>query len=532
MGLAYGLHYIEKNGGARLTVYGEYLEKHPPQYEVEIVEKSSWSCIHGVERWRDNCGCNSGGKPGWHQHWRAPLRKALDWLRDRAAVVFERELQAYVSDVWALRDEYIQVILDRRHESVERFLEQKVRPGLSVEEKNKILRCLELQRNAQLMYTSCGWFFDDISGIETVQIIKYAARAIQLIRRVTGEELELGFIELLGKAKSNVPEADNGARIYKNYVEPSIVDILRVGAHYAMSSLYTNYADESEMYCFTVRRKFYEKQLNGKLQLVIGRAEICSEVTWTTFDVQFAVLHLGDHNFITGVDYFKDEAYFNRVLREVQTMFSEGDIPRTIQVINRYYGTKNYSLWHLFQHEQQMILDSIFESTMQEVETSFRKIYEDHFSLIRMINENRMPLPKILSGVVEFVLNRDMVRLLEMENIPLDKLNRLVREVSNWPFKRDKENLEFIGGHKVNELMMQFAKSPDNADILEYLAALLKLLDVLRLELDFWKAQNIYYAIGQTLYRARKAAAENDETARRWCRAFEMLGELLKVRII
>jgi len=136
---------------------------------------------------------------GWQQEWRAPLRKALDWLRDRAAVMFERELSGYVGDAWALRDEYIQVILDRRHDAVERFFGAKGQAGPRHEEKNKILRCLELQRNVQLMYTSCGWFFDDISGIETVQIIKYAARAIQLVRRVSGEELELGFIELLAR---------------------------------------------------------------------------------------------------------------------------------------------------------------------------------------------------------------------------------------------------------------------------------------------------------------------------------------------
>ncbi len=533
MALAYCLRHIDSGGEAKLTIYGEYLEKNPPEFEVEIVEKSSWSCIHGIERWRDNCGCNSGGRPRWHQDWRAPLRKALDWLRDHVAIIYERELLGYVPDVWKLRDEYIDVILNRSRESMERFLAEKVRPGLSSEEKNKILRVLEMQRNAQLMYTSCGWFFDDISGIETVQIIKYAARVIQLVRRVTGEDIELGFIELLGKAKSNVPEADNGARIYKIYVEPSIVDILRVGAHYAMSSLYNDYAPKAELYSFSVTRKAYDKQVFGKIELVIGRAEIASEITWTSFEVQFIVLHLGDHNFITGVDYFKDEAMFAKMRHEILAVFSEGDIPRAIQAINRFYGSKNYSLWHLFKHEQQVMLEKIFESTMKEVESSFRKIFEDHFSLIRMLNENHMPLPKTLASVVEFVLQRDLLRLLEMRDMPLDKLGRLVTEISRWAFKRDKENLDFVGGHKVDELMVRFVAAPEDVAFLEYVTEAVRLLSTLKLELDMWKAQNLYYATGLTIYRDKKRLAENgDEIARRWVRSFETLGELLKVKII
>ena len=531
MALAYALYYIEKNNLAGITIYGEYLERNPPEYEVEIVEKSSWSCIHGVERWRDNCGCNSGGRPGWQQEWRAPLREALDWLRDHAKGVFERELKDFVADPWKLRDAYISVILDRSPSNVERFLSEHVRPGLELKQKNRILRCLEAQRNALLMFTSCGWFFDDISGIETVQIIKYAARVIQLVRRVSDEDLELGFIEILGRAKSNVPEANNGARIYKTYVEPSIVDILRVGAHYAMRSLYQDYALEAEMYCFKVIRKIYDKQVVGKLSLLAGRCEIISNITWTAFDVHFIVLHLGDHNFITGVDYYKDEAQFNKMRQEVTQAFSDGDIPRTIHVINRYFGAKNYSLWHLFKQEQQAILDNIFESTMREVEASFRRIYEDHYSLIRMINENHMPLPKTLSGVVEFVLNRDITRLLALSDVPLDRLQRMVKEIRRWPSNRGKEQLEFTGGQKVNELMVRFARTPEDTALLKSITEVVHTLAILQLDMDHWKAQNIYYAIAQGIGREKRARAAADHAdAILWVKYFDTLGEILKVR--
>ncbi|MEI6438037.1 MAG: DUF3536 domain-containing protein [Candidatus Omnitrophota bacterium] len=534
MALAYALHYVEKNKLAGITVYGEYLERNPPEYEAEIIENTSWSCMHGVERWKADCGCNSGGKPGWHQQWRAPLREALNWLRDRATGVFERELSGYAADPWKVRNAFIEVILDRSPSNIDRFFTEHLRPGLEPKEKNRILRCLEIQRNALLMFTSCGWFFDDISGIETVQIIKYAARVIQLIRRVTDEDLELGFIEILGRAKSNMPEANNGARIYKIYVEPSIVDILRVGAHYAMSSLYQDYPPQAEMYCFKVIRKVYDKQVVGKLSLVAGHCEIISRITLTAFDVHFVVLHLGDHNFITGVDYYRDEAQFNKMRQEVAQIFSDGDIPRSIHVINRYFGAKNYSLWHLFKQEQQAILDHIFESTMREVESSFRRIYEDHYSLIRMINENHMPLPKTLSGVVEFVLNRDITRLLALADVPLDKLRRMVQEVRRWPLSRNKDQLEYAGGNKVNELMLRFQRDPEDAALLESIIDLVRVLQTLQLDMDFWKAQNSYYAIAQGTARVKRAqvlgTGLSDIAAAAWVKHFDVLGDMLKVR--
>ena len=97
MALAFALQTIESQELARLTVYGEYLEQHPPEWEVEIFENSSWSCVHGVERWWKNCGCNSGGHPGWHQQWRTPLREALDWLRDSLRPAYEGEMKDYAT---------------------------------------------------------------------------------------------------------------------------------------------------------------------------------------------------------------------------------------------------------------------------------------------------------------------------------------------------------------------------------------------------------------------------------------------------
>jgi hypothetical protein len=175
MALAYALHYIESNQVARLTNYGEYLEKHPPTQEVQIHEKSAWSCAHGVARWMADCGCNSGGHGGWNQTWRRPLREALDWLRDELAPRFEEMAGQSLRDPWQARNEYISVILDRSPDNVARFMSEHGSRDLPQDDQVRVLKLMELQRHAMLMYTSCGWLFDELSGIETVQVIQYAA---------------------------------------------------------------------------------------------------------------------------------------------------------------------------------------------------------------------------------------------------------------------------------------------------------------------------------------------------------------------
>ncbi len=203
-----------------MTNYGEFLEIAPPTHWVEVVENTSWSCIHGVERWRANCGCNAGQGAGWNQNWRAPLRQALDMLRDELAVFFEQKASELLKDPWTARNEYISVILDRSDENVDRFFAKHAARELSREEQVRALSLLEMQRHAMLMYTSCGWFFDEISGLESVQVLQYAGRALQLARKIGADEkLEAKFVAQLAAAKSNLPEHGDAAKIYENVGE-------------------------------------------------------------------------------------------------------------------------------------------------------------------------------------------------------------------------------------------------------------------------------------------------------------------------
>lgn len=260
MALAYCIYYMESNHLAKITIYGEYLEKSPPKYEVELSENTSWSCSHGVERWRSDCGCNMGAHPGWNQKWRAPLREAMDWLRDNLASLFEKEMTLYVHDPWQVRNDYIEVILDRSVKNVEHFFSEHTVKELTKEDKVKVLKLLEMQRNAMLMYSSDGWFFDEISGIETIQILQYAARAMQLAREVGGVDLEPNYVKILERAPSNIQEYKNGAEIYNRFVKPNVIDLPRVGAHYAVSSLFKEYPENTKIYCYTANSEIYDQE--------------------------------------------------------------------------------------------------------------------------------------------------------------------------------------------------------------------------------------------------------------------------------
>jgi alpha-amylase/alpha-mannosidase (GH57 family) len=222
--LAHALEVEAKAAGFWITNYAEYLDRHPPELEVQIDngpngEGTSWSCAHGVSRWTRDCGCHTGGEPGWNQQWRQPLRIAFNFLRDDAAVKFENEGARLLSDPWTARNHYIGVILDPEHVR-EDFLNHHALRGLNASEESRMWSLLELQRSALLMFTSCGWFFSDLAGLETIQVMRYAARVIDLMNQLGMQPPVERFLEIIAEAKSNQPEKGNGADIFMRYAQP------------------------------------------------------------------------------------------------------------------------------------------------------------------------------------------------------------------------------------------------------------------------------------------------------------------------
>ncbi|HXG91023.1 MAG TPA: DUF3536 domain-containing protein [Blastocatellia bacterium] len=530
MALGYCLHYIESNNLARITIYGEHLEKFPPTHEVEIIENTSWSCAHGIERWRSNCGCSTG-REGWTQEWRSPLRDALDWLRDELAPIYEREISKYLSDAWRARDDYINIILDRGRENVAAFLSNYAVREIANEDEVKIWRLLEMQRHAMLMYTSCGWFFDEISGLETTQVIAYAARAIQLAEKVTGVSLESQFLERIERAPSNVPEQANGARVYETLVKPMMVDLLRVGAHYGVSSLFEDYPETTTIYAYNATKELLDIDEAGRQRLATGKAHLRSNVTSAESTITFAVLHLGDHNLLGGVREFAGEEAFEAMRQEIKEAFSRSDLAEIIRLMDKHFETHNYSLWHLFRDEQRKVWGRILASTLTEIEGSFRRIYDHHYPVMQAMRELHTPIPKALMMTAEFTINADLRNAIEAETLNLDLLGDLVTAARRWGFEIDRTTLGYVASRKVRALMEQFDGDTEDASLLERIETTLRALEPLGLEYDLWKAQNILFYAGRSLSgEMRERAERGEEAARNWLEHFDSLSQYLRVR--
>ena len=533
MALTYALNYIESNNLAEITVYGEYLEKFPPLYEVEIHENTSWSCSHGIERWRNNCGCCAATQNGWNQNWRTPLREAMDWLCDKITPIYEKEISAIVHDPGKIRDNYIDLILDRSREKVEAYISHHAVKNISNEEKVKILKLLETQRSAMLMYTSCGWFFDDVSGIEAVQVMFYAASVIQTVKEISGVDLEPGYRDILKRAMSNELEFENGETVFDELVKPAVSDIMRAGAHYAVSSLFKQHNETETFFCYSANSETYELKEAGIQRLAIGKTCIQSHITWEEKNISFAILHLGDHNIIGGIRSFQSEAAFIAMRKEIDSAFMKSDIPGVISLIGKFFDKHDYSLWYIFRDEQRKILNQIIISTREEGESSFRSAYKRYYPIMQVMKNLSIPMPKAFHVTADFTINMELRSLLESDKTDLDRLKTLIDEAKRWSISVDKTTLSFVAAIKANSMFGKLYEKPEDMKLIETIHDLLEMFRSLSLELKLWQAQNIYFSIGKEIYPKMMTDANNGvEFAAIWIDLFNKLGQYLQIKSI
>jgi alpha-amylase/alpha-mannosidase (GH57 family) len=534
MALSYAMHWIEEEKLARLTNYGEFLERFPPQWEAQIAEDTSWSCAHGVERWRSNCGCN-GGKPGWSQQWRGPLRAALDYLRDATSPLAEQLAAPLLKDLWVARDAYIDIILERSPASIEHFLNAHSTHPLTPAERTTVLELLELERHTQLMYTSCGWFFDEISGIETVQIIAYAGRVLQLAAELFGQpgiDLETQFLNILTEAKSNVPEIGDGAEVYHRYVTNMRIGLEQVGAHYAISSIFRPYPEDGELFCFNVHRGSLETFSSGRGRLAIGRAQIRSRITEETEEICFAVLHLGDQNLSAAVKRYnsgdpQEVSGFATFSTEVGNAIRRANLPEVIRLIDRFFGDTAYSLTSLFADEQHRILRTILNQTLSEMEHSLRTIYEDHASLLHFLTETGMSPPPALALAASFAINASLRHAIEADIFDPAEIESLLNRAKTDQINLDTHLLSFTAGHRMKRAMVRLEAAaegePSAAGALSQALTIANTLHQMPFEVNLWQAQNIW----NDLLRRGDKNYWTDE----WKEGFKKLGEALNIKV-
>jgi alpha-amylase/alpha-mannosidase (GH57 family) len=532
MALSFALKYLDDEPGVEITNYGLHLERHPPEWEAQIQEGTSWSCAHGVERWRSDCGCHTGGDPGWHQRWRAPLREALDWLRDTLAPRWESAAGELLKDPWGARDDYVAVILDRTREDVDAYFQRHAHRPLEPAHEVRALELLELQRHALYMFTSCGWFFNDISGIETVQVLQYAGRVVQLAEKALGESLEEGFLSRLEAAESNLPDWGNGRQVYQRTVPRARVELPQVAAHYAVSSLFQEHPEDSRIHCYqAISRQRHQSQA-GAARLAVGRVEVISRITRESVDQAFAVLHFGDHLIHGGVREFPGDEQLGHIREEITSTFERADFTAVTRLIDGHFPALTYSLSSLFSDERRRILEQVLATTLEHVESQFRQIYEQNAPLMRFLSDIGMPIPRPLKAAARFIVNVDLLRAVADPESRPEEARRITEDAAIWALELDTERLRFVLEREVERVARRLEEEPHDLDRARLLDETVAFARSLPFAVELWETQNVFYRLLHGEYReVRERAEEGGEEAKEWLRVVESLGDRLSVQV-
>ena len=498
MALAYVLKVKAKDEGFKITNYAEYLEKYRSDCEVEIKQASSWSCFHGVGRWKEDCGCSTGGHPGWNQKWRKPLREALDYLRDELVIIFEQEGPKYFDNVWEVRNNYIDVILDRNEMNVKKFQQDNFKPDLSDEQKVHAMELLEIQRQAMLMYTSCGWFFSEISGIETVQIMKYAARAMQLATKFSNKDLETHFLEILSEAKSNIPEHGTGKDIFERFVKPSIVTTKQIASLWALSSLYQDFEDEESVYCYTIKKEAYKKVQKGSSTFVVGHIEIQSKITLQKSNVMFALMQYSGGDFHCAIKEYSDDFEFNKIKTNLIKTFLMNPLTEIIRAMDECFGKEYFTLKDIFIEERRKILQILLKGKLEKFSQTYQVMYDEGKGSIYHLQGLGLKIPDEFKISAAYALSHKFNDIVVhsggfLDDDSIQQAMDINYEAKKIDIQLDKTPSNKIFSKKIQQNINRLVHSFEiqQADVL---LEIFDSINKLELQIDISEAQNIYFS--------------------------------------
>jgi hypothetical protein len=387
-----------------------------------------------------------------------------------------------------------------------------------------------------LMFTSCGWFFNDLSGIETLQVLRYAGRVVQIGEQIFGDSVEPDFLQRLERARSNVKSQGSGRDLYDRHVRPARVDLAKVAAHFAVSSLFQDYPNPAKVYCYAVERENGRTLRAGQARLLVGKASLTSERTGKTGLFAFGVLHFGDHNLNAGVKLLADRTTgreeYEAMSAEVAGAFEQGDLAQVIRRLDRYFGDVSYSLKSLFRHEQRRILDLILATRLDEAEGELHGIFLHHAPLMRFLKSLGTPLPKAFRAAAEHVLNVDLRRAFEAHDVDAEEVHRLLEETRLLGVDLDTEGLRYTLERTLEDRLDRLQRETGDADLLFRLESIVDLTRRAPVKVDLWQAQNRCYEMLQTVFPAqREKAASGDAVAAEWEMSFRRLAGKLGVRV-
>lgn len=487
MALAYCLKTVQETPDVQLTVYGEFLEKNPPQYEAQIHENSSWSCFHGVERWRANCGCNSGMHGSWHQKWRAPLRQALDFIRDEMIKTFEQLGSQYFKNVWAARNDYIELILDRSLDAQHKFFLRHATEK-AWRDRSGALKLLEMQRMAMLMYTSCGWFFDEVSGLETVQIMQYACRAMELNRSLCGVDLEPQFIKRLESAPSNLPEIKTGAVAYERYVKPQAASMEKIALSHIVTLLADETANPQKAYACDVLSYTPTKLTAPNFQLVYGSITLKSRVTLEEKPIAFAVLRKGMSHLLCVAGSEQPDTTF----AQLKNAFEAHKYDECATLLHTQFKTE-VPLSNMFMDVRRKVVEQVLKRMEQESTQVYDQLFEKQYPVVRGLQLLGTPIPPSFLHVANMVLSADLADEFRAAEINGMEVEELLEDVKTLGLDVSHGKVAQAVTDKLTFLAFAFARNPADKQAAYKLVDFLNYTEIFGFHPDTVKAQEFVY---------------------------------------
>ncbi len=503
--LAYAVHGGFAENGLELTNYAAYLHRHPPTMEVKIHpgdkgRGSSWSCAHGVSRWYEDCGCHTGGKPGWNQKWRTPLRQALDSLRDDLALLFEREGSRLFHDPWHARNEYIHLLMNPSREHREQFFARQSAMPLGLSERSTVLKLLEMQRHAMLMYTSCAWFFSDVSGIETIQVLQYARRALELAHQVSGTDPEPAFLQQLSEARSNIREQREAKTVYLRYVRPAEVTPERVAHHVSVASLVPGDDRRGNAFGrYRVDLEDYDRRSTAGAVAVLGRMKVMSETTEEEMRLAFASAYFGGYRLRTSVipDVGPDE--FRRWVKKIFYAFDRRP-ENILAILDARFNNHSFSFDHLMKDPRRDFIRRMVEESLNEYETSCENFIRNVDRSALAMSKEGMPLPDSVQSAAGVALSRrlnrcvDQLRKTPDDAVTMGELRSVYHKARSYNCAIDTRSANARLSALVEESVERCVEAPSVREC-TLLLGILKLASDLGFQPDLTEAQNRFFSL-------------------------------------
>jgi len=422
-GESYGHH--EKNGDMcfssfvsreilsrpfKLVNFGHFLEIMPPTFEVELKpgpngEGTAWSCMHGVGRWARDCGCSEGGHYGWNQRWRTTFRESLDYLRNEAEKIYKDNLGKYVCDLKKMRNDYMDVLLDpsKKYDFLRKHLKDYNYP----QDKTKIFKLLEAQFYCQLSFTSCGWFFADISRLEPTQNMKYAARAIEILSEFTRTDIESKFLNILDKAHSNITDFGSGKDIYNRFIKPCAYKIETIIANYAIENFILDEVRDRNIFFYTAKSSEYKIKNGEKIPLYKGKVKLINSKTDEEYDYLY---------YLFVPSYREIKCYILDPDIKIEFADNTDQIEKQISNLtnNNYFGLKN-----LICDNREHLIQLALKEELQKLEKTFKNIYHKNVDILETLTKYDLPLPNVLKEICSFALttefNKKIVKFKNLE---------------------------------------------------------------------------------------------------------------------